>query len=227
MTSVSLVWIGDLDQDKRQAASYNSISNEKYRPKRIELKPSQKEIRIGRINSKNPPDYPIESCINSRMISRNHATIERLSKGGCMLYDHSMNGTYINYTRVTGGAILKHGDIICFGHLNGANLKPGETVSSFYSDLKYKVELSTPSPNKNSSAVGATATTVSKRKRRASGVSSNQRSDGDDDDNDDDDVSRSEDDAVSDTSSNKHYHHKQPAAAKRPRKSVCDDVKKS
>lgn len=140
------MWIGDLDQDRRQSGS--SPASSKHLPKRLELKLEQKEIKIGRINSKCPPDYTIESSINSRMISRNHATIERLCKGGFMLYDHSMNGTYVNYTRVTGGVVLKDGDIVCFGHLNGANLKPGETVSSFFSDLKYKVELTIPTPSK-------------------------------------------------------------------------------
>ncbi|RTG82702.1 uncharacterized protein DC041_0007108 [Schistosoma bovis] len=139
MSTVTLRWIGDLDQDKREQAGCVSSSSDQYRPKKIELKPGQKEIRIGRINTKIPPDYPIESCINSRMISRNHATIERSAKGGSILYDHSMNGTYVNYTRVMGGVTLKHGDIVCFGHLNGANLKPGEPVALFYSDLKYRV----------------------------------------------------------------------------------------
>ncbi|VUZ49862.1 unnamed protein product [Hymenolepis diminuta] len=72
------------------------------------------------------------------MISRNHATIERLPDGGFILYDHSMNGTYVNYVRVSGGVTLKNGDIVCFGHLNGANLKPGDGVVPFFSDLKYQ-----------------------------------------------------------------------------------------
>ncbi|GAA52192.1 hypothetical protein CLF_107491 [Clonorchis sinensis] len=186
MSTVTLRWIGDLDQDKREQAGCVSSSSDQYRPKKIELKPGQKEIRIGRINTKNPPDYPIESCINNRMISRNHATIERSARGGSILYDHSMNGTYVNYTRVIGGVTLKHGDIVCFGHLNGANLKPGEKVSLFYSDLKYRVELSDASPSKDTS----TKESGSKKRKShpaqaGSTVSSTQRSDGEDDMSDD------------------------------------------
>ncbi|VDL97800.1 unnamed protein product [Schistocephalus solidus] len=139
MSSVTLMWVGDLNQDRKMQGLSTKVSDEKFRPKIIELKEGQKEIRIGRLNSTNPPHYTIESCINKRMISRNHATIERLLNGGFMLYDHSMNGTYINYMRVSGGVPLKHGDIVCFGHLNGANLKPGEDVAPFFSDLKYQV----------------------------------------------------------------------------------------
>lgn len=132
------MWIGDLDKDKRMAGTSMKLSDERLRPKYIELKEDQKEIRIGRLNSTNPPNYLIESCINKRMISRNHATIERLPDGGFILYDHSMNGTYVNYVRVSGGVTLKNGDIVCFGHLNGANLKPGDGVVPFFSDLKYQ-----------------------------------------------------------------------------------------
>lgn len=132
------MWIGDLDKDKRMAGTSMKLSDERLRPKYIELKEDQKEIRIGRLNSTNPPNYVIESCINKRMISRNHATIERLPDGGFILYDHSMNGTYVNYVRVSGGVTLKNGDIVCFGHLNGANLKPGDGVVPFFSDLKYQ-----------------------------------------------------------------------------------------
>ncbi|XP_018645932.1 hypothetical protein Smp_163540 [Schistosoma mansoni] len=180
MSTVTLRWIGDLDQDKREQAGCVSSSSDQYRPKKIELKPGQKEIRIGRINTKIPPDYPIESCINSRMISRNHATIERSAKGGSILYDHSMNGTYVNYTRVMGGVTLKHGDIVCFGHLNGANLKPGEPVALFYSDLKYRVELSD-SPTKENVVTGTTKKRKSYPAQPGSTVSSTQRSDGEDD----------------------------------------------
>ncbi|TPP59690.1 Lysine specific demethylase 5B [Fasciola gigantica] len=182
MSTVTLRWIGDLDQDKREQAGCVSSSSDQYRPKKIELKPGQKEIRIGRINTKMPPDYPIESCINSRMISRNHATIERSAKGGSMLYDHSMNGTYVNYTRVIGGVTLKHGDIVCFGHLNGANLKPGEKVSLFYSDLKYQVELSDAPPSKETPAnTGSVKKRKSHMAHSGSTVSSTQRSEEDDD----------------------------------------------
>ncbi|CAL8099787.1 unnamed protein product [Calicophoron daubneyi] len=225
MSTVTLRWIGDLDQDKREQAGCVSSSSDQYRPKKIELKPGQKEIRIGRINSKNPPDYPIESCINSRMISRNHATIERSAKGGSILYDHSMNGTYVNYTRVIGGVTLKHGDIVCFGHLNGANLKPGEQVSLFYSDLKYRVELSDASPSKETiPAVGATK----KRKSMAqsgSTVSSTQRSDGEEDASGDsgDDVKRSRPENNTTKSSGRHKPFKKPGAGGNRRKLEDED----
>ncbi|VDD77532.1 unnamed protein product, partial [Mesocestoides corti] len=173
MSTVSLLWVGDLNQDKRMANASMKISDERYRPKLIELKEGQKEIRIGRLNSTNPPHYLIESCINKRMISRNHATIERLANGGFMLYDHSMNGTYVNYMRVSGGVTLKHGDIVCFGHLNGANLKPGEDVTPFFSDLKYQVYIGSTRDAINSAANDASGERPSgnKRQRGASGGS--------------------------------------------------------
>uniref|UniRef100_A0A0X3PX69 FHA domain-containing protein n=1 Tax=Schistocephalus solidus TaxID=70667 RepID=A0A0X3PX69_SCHSO len=166
MSSVTLMWVGDLNQDRKMQGLSTKVSDEKFRPKIIELKEGQKEIRIGRLNSTNPPHYTIESCINKRMISRNHATIERLLNGGFMLYDHSMNGTYINYMRVSGGVPLKHGDIVCFGHLNGANLKPGEDVAPFFSDLKYQVYLGNPNQTKDSSCPDSTP--VGKRQRQTS-----------------------------------------------------------
>ncbi|CAH8506202.1 unnamed protein product [Dicrocoelium dendriticum] len=228
MSTVTLRWIGDLDQDKREQAGCVSSSSDQYRPKKIELKPGQKEIRIGRINTKNPPDYPIESCINARMISRNHATIERSARGGSILYDHSMNGTYVNYTRVVGGVTLKHGDIVCFGHLNGAKLKPGEKVSLFYSDLKYRVELSdAPSKEKEVNSAGS-----KKRKTNptqpGSTVSSTQRSDIEDEASEGsaDEVKRSKPNLSSATSvrnTNRHKTFKKPNASASRRKLEDDE----
>ncbi|VDM32595.1 unnamed protein product [Hydatigera taeniaeformis] len=175
MTTVSLLWVGDLNQDKRMASTSMKVSDERYRPKLIELKEGQKEIRIGRLNSTNPPHYLIESCINKRMISRNHATIERLPDGGFMLYDHSMNGTYVNYMRVSGGVTLKNGDIVCFGHLNGANLKPGDDVTPFFSDLKYQVYIGSPKEVAAATAAAGDSNSdrisVNKRQRKSSGGS--------------------------------------------------------
>ncbi|KAL7056947.1 hypothetical protein AAHC03_019000 [Spirometra sp. Aus1] len=79
-----------------------------------------------------------------------------------------MNGTYINYMRVSGGVTLKHGDIVCFGHLNGANLKPGEDVAPFFSDLKYQVYLGNPNQTKDSTVPDSTPATVGKRQRQTS-----------------------------------------------------------
>ncbi|CDS37870.1 Forkhead associated [Echinococcus multilocularis] len=75
------------------------------------------------------------------MISRDHATITRLPDGRFMLHDHSLTGTYLNYTRVYGCDILNQEDIICFGHPYGTGVLPGQTVDAFYSDLKYRVRI--------------------------------------------------------------------------------------
>ncbi|CDS36591.1 Forkhead associated [Echinococcus multilocularis] len=137
MTTLSLCWIGDAPVNVCCRASTRCSNH----PRLIELKVGQQEITIGRRNASNRPHYHIESNFNRLMISRNHATVKRLSDGRFMLYDHSLNGTFVNYTRVHACVILKHGDIICFGHLSGATIPPGQTVDEFQSDLKYRVRI--------------------------------------------------------------------------------------
>uniref|UniRef100_A0A915PKR1 FHA domain-containing protein n=1 Tax=Setaria digitata TaxID=48799 RepID=A0A915PKR1_9BILA len=64
------------------------------------------------------------------MISREHTTIfvkARRDRYACFIKDHSLNGTYVNDFRVnvSGEAELQQGDVIKFGHVNGAAIKPG------------------------------------------------------------------------------------------------------
>lgn len=142
MSILQFIWVGDLDESKTQRLQNpQALSYDRCHPKKMVVRQDKKETRIGRKNSKMPPDYALESAVSNRMISRNHVTIERLSKGNYMLYDHSLNGTYVNFVRVIGGTILKHEDVVCFGHINGANIKPGESVTPFATDLKYRVEI--------------------------------------------------------------------------------------
>ncbi|VDK37655.1 unnamed protein product [Gongylonema pulchrum] len=74
-------------------------------------------------------DVVLISSIHSNMISREHATIvvkPRADRYACFIKDHSLNGTYINDYRVLGDRTeLKQGDVIKFGHVNGAAIKPG------------------------------------------------------------------------------------------------------
>ncbi|PAA73162.1 hypothetical protein BOX15_Mlig017479g1, partial [Macrostomum lignano] len=102
---------------------------------------------IGRASSKTPPDCVIESQVNPMMVSRKHAEVRAEEKGNrYFLVDHSLNGTYINYTRILSSKLLVVGDIICFGHVNGFNIKPGSTVNGFRSELKFVFEKVSNSP---------------------------------------------------------------------------------
>uniref|UniRef100_A0A0N5B1H5 FHA domain-containing protein n=1 Tax=Syphacia muris TaxID=451379 RepID=A0A0N5B1H5_9BILA len=81
--------------------------------------------RIGR----NPDAVDvILNSVHSNMISRLHSVIELKQEKGqhsYVLIDKSLNGTYINDYRAKGPTQLKAGDIIKFGHVNGAAIKPG------------------------------------------------------------------------------------------------------
>jgi hypothetical protein len=57
--------------------------------------------------------------------------------------DRSLNGTYVNDRRaptVSGELYLKKGDVIKFGHVNGANYKPGEYAIGNESDFIFTFE---------------------------------------------------------------------------------------
>lgn len=65
------------------------------------------------------------------MISRDHAEIcgEKSPQGLVDRYyidDRSLNGTYINDIRLNGKTEIRNGDVIKFGHMNGAAVKRGE-----------------------------------------------------------------------------------------------------
>ncbi|KAL3994776.1 FHA domain family protein [Acanthocheilonema viteae] len=73
-------------------------------------------------------DVVLISQVHSNMISREHTTIfvkARRDRYACFIKDHSLNGTYVNDFRVSGEAELQQGDVIKFGHVNGAAIKPG------------------------------------------------------------------------------------------------------
>ncbi|OZC11162.1 hypothetical protein X798_01577, partial [Onchocerca flexuosa] len=73
-------------------------------------------------------DVVLISQVHSNMISREHTTIfvkVRRDRYVCFIKDHSLNGTYVNDFRVSGEAELQQGDVIKFGHVNGAAIKPG------------------------------------------------------------------------------------------------------
>ncbi|VDL57941.1 unnamed protein product [Hymenolepis diminuta] len=57
------MWIGDLDKDKRMAGTSMKLSDERLRPKYIELKEDQKEIRIGLLNSTSPPNPAVKRIL--------------------------------------------------------------------------------------------------------------------------------------------------------------------
>ncbi|VDK71725.1 unnamed protein product [Litomosoides sigmodontis] len=73
-------------------------------------------------------DVVLISQVHSNMISREHTTIfvkVKRDRYACFIKDHSLNGTYVNDFRVSGEAELQQGDVIKFGHVNGAAIKPG------------------------------------------------------------------------------------------------------
>ncbi|CAG9529843.1 unnamed protein product [Cercopithifilaria johnstoni] len=73
-------------------------------------------------------DVVLISQVHSNMISREHTTIfvkAKRDRYACFIKDHSLNGTYVNDFRVSGEAELQQGDVIKFGHVNGAAIKPG------------------------------------------------------------------------------------------------------
>lgn len=75
-------------------------------------------------------DFLIDSSTLKNFISRWHCKIEPCySAGGNISYrifDCSLNGTFVNDFRISKeGCVLKNGDKIIFGHLNGSNIKAG------------------------------------------------------------------------------------------------------
>lgn len=95
--------------------------------------------RVGRLSRTQPAHHVLHSTRNPRMISRLHTEF-RQEKENWYLEDHSLNGTYLNYRRPATVELLTPGDIICFGHVNGYNIKPGQTVPPFKSELKFIFE---------------------------------------------------------------------------------------
>lgn len=75
-------------------------------------------------------DIFLDSNIRKGLISRAHSHIlKQTSEDGNDIYslhDTSLNGTYVNDTRIKGPQVLKDGDRVVFGHLRGAIIDPGE-----------------------------------------------------------------------------------------------------
>jgi hypothetical protein len=107
-----------------------------------------KVTRFGR----NPEvvDVVLHSDQQGQMVSRLHAeiTAEQDSEDPTRfvrysIADRSLNGTYVNDRRaptVSGELYLKKGDIIKFGHVNGASYKPGEYAIGNESEFIFTFE---------------------------------------------------------------------------------------
>lgn len=87
-------------------------------------------------------DIQLECSQQTYMMSRVHAKIEAevdSNTGNYVSYsieDKSLNGTYVNDTRVDGKTVLNNGDLITFGHLNGAAIGPGQFSPQPMSDTE-------------------------------------------------------------------------------------------
>ncbi|KAH7708978.1 hypothetical protein AAVH_23746 [Aphelenchoides avenae] len=90
-------------------------------------------------------DVVLHSVHYSNMISRDHSEIiGEVDKNGQFVQyhirDNSLNGTYVNEIRVDGKQLLKEGDLIKFGHANGAAIKPGQFAPQVQSEFVFKFE---------------------------------------------------------------------------------------
>uniref|UniRef100_A0A915IRQ7 FHA domain-containing protein n=1 Tax=Romanomermis culicivorax TaxID=13658 RepID=A0A915IRQ7_ROMCU len=86
-------------------------------------------------------DIVLHSSAYANMISREHAEIKRSKlPDGTVIYhliDRSLNGTYVNDFRVAGQRLLQVGDVIQFGHINGAAIHPGECAPQPDAEFTY------------------------------------------------------------------------------------------
>ncbi|KAK7494137.1 hypothetical protein BaRGS_00014610 [Batillaria attramentaria] len=90
-------------------------------------------------------DVFIDSRILKNFISRRHAVVVGEvgddSQLHFTLYNHGLNGTYVNDVRVGEVHQLNEGDRVTFGHKNGVNVKVGETALQADSEFQYVLEL--------------------------------------------------------------------------------------
>ncbi|XP_072040180.1 uncharacterized protein [Amphiura filiformis] len=98
---------------------------------------------IGRNTAK--VDFFLNSTINKCLISRHHAEILVAKKEGTgvvqlHIKDCSLNGTFVNDVKIPGTAELKAGDIVTFGHLSGAGIKPGTRSPQLNSEFSFVVQ---------------------------------------------------------------------------------------
>jgi pSer/pThr/pTyr-binding forkhead associated (FHA) protein len=96
---------------------------------------------IGR--AKNDVDFFIDSSKNKALISRIHARISK-SEAQCgevvfKIHDVSLNGTYVNDVKISSEALLRPGDVIIFGHVQGACLENGNSYKQLNSEFKFLV----------------------------------------------------------------------------------------
>ena len=96
---------------------------------------------IGR--AKSNVDFFIDSSKNKALISRIHARISRSQTHSgedvFKIDDVSLNGTYVNDVKISNEAFIKPGDVVTFGHLQGACLDGGCFYKQLNSEFKFLV----------------------------------------------------------------------------------------
>lgn len=95
---------------------------------------------IGR--AKRNVDFFIASSKHKVLISRIHARISKsqTQPGNVFkIYDVSLNGTFVNDIKISSEALLKPGDVITFGHVQGAMLQTGNCYKQLNSEFRFLV----------------------------------------------------------------------------------------
>ncbi|KAK6177689.1 hypothetical protein SNE40_015741 [Patella caerulea] len=88
-------------------------------------------------------DFYLDSKTHKNFISRHHAEIRFTKINGkpeFVLYDHGLNGTFINDVRMEKSCVLKEGDKITFGHTNGFKIDPGQHSKQPNSEFQFTFE---------------------------------------------------------------------------------------
>ncbi|ESO90457.1 hypothetical protein LOTGIDRAFT_164036 [Lottia gigantea] len=88
-------------------------------------------------------DFYLDSKTHKNFISRHHAEIRYVKVNGkpqFVLYDHGLNGTFINDVRMEKSCVLKEGDKITFGHTNGFKIDPGQYSKQPNSEFQFTFE---------------------------------------------------------------------------------------
>ena len=102
---------------------------------------SQDVTLIGRAKEK--VQFFLDSLKHKGLISRIHARIFKCkSQTGQDVFkicDTSLNGTFVNDVKILNEALLKPGDSVSFGHLQGAVLQAGNRYSQPNSEFRFKV----------------------------------------------------------------------------------------
>ncbi|VUZ43204.1 unnamed protein product [Hymenolepis diminuta] len=147
MSVLHLYLINDLIKEED---IHPSLVGNMHMPIHMELSEGCSTIAMGRSNSNRNINYKISTLAGRHIISRIHSVITRDSYDNAFhIWDYSINGTFVNYKRVNGTMVLNDGDIVTFGHPQGASIMEGWTVIPYRWDLKYKVVIQEPSERKN------------------------------------------------------------------------------